>query len=773
MLGPVFGRDGAAFAHVGLEAFAAGYGVRVGDNLVVDPSRASDVEGPSVWAAGPDELPAAPAHDALRRAADLLAAHARGRAARDAACPASRSPRWSRPAPKDGARPTCRRSAARRTWRSTRRAIARARSASRSPSSAGGATSDAAGVPRHRAAGHELRLGGLMLRDYDADFVASAIAWLSDREARAGVGPEADRPHRARPDRSATSSWAFRLFVIALAAADRHRRRGDVVAAPAMKTRGLVGLAVVAAALGAVLLIDARRGPSGGGERARGARAPAAAVRPKDRPADHDPPAGRRAVLAGARAVAERARARARLARRAPRRRRRPTTPRSRICWPRSDLAESDRIADVSADAAGLQPARGRSRHRDGRRRALGAAGTAGRGGAGRLRARRRARADPRGRPPLARARGSRAGGVPRPPSVPGGPDGGDVDRLARRGRRAASCAPSTGAGRTGARNGSTNGRVVESLRRLLALRIDRFDVPTPAARGHRANADDDRPARRGSRSSWRPATRPARSRAAASTCSVPADALEAATRAAERRRGARHAPGRDGARHGHAHRSLRRPRARRLAARRTAPGRSRRRRSPYTADTRVVDEWLARLGAIRTATRADGRPRASPDPRGPLSRRRSTCRRRPTSTRCSRPIRSASASARVLSFARFDVRRLQRQAGKTHRSSSPPTTATVWRAPSGGDVDAANAARVVGALSDLRAEEFVAAPPAGEPQTRLEIDVQPPGETHAARHVVQLWPLNDGGCVARLPDAATRRSNRSARRATRSGWTC
>ena len=76
MLGPVFARDGAAFARVGLEALAAEFGVTIGDNLVVDPTRASDVEGPSVWAAGPDELPPAPADDALRRPADLLAAHA-------------------------------------------------------------------------------------------------------------------------------------------------------------------------------------------------------------------------------------------------------------------------------------------------------------------------------------------------------------------------------------------------------------------------------------------------------------------------------------------------------------------------------------------------------------------------------------------------------------------------------------------------------------------------------------------------------------------------
>ena len=39
MLGPVFAPDGGAFAAVGLEEFAAGFGVRMGDNLVVDPSR--------------------------------------------------------------------------------------------------------------------------------------------------------------------------------------------------------------------------------------------------------------------------------------------------------------------------------------------------------------------------------------------------------------------------------------------------------------------------------------------------------------------------------------------------------------------------------------------------------------------------------------------------------------------------------------------------------------------------------------------------------------
>ncbi|HXU60874.1 MAG TPA: Gldg family protein, partial [Polyangia bacterium] len=55
MIGPVFAPGGGAFAQIGLEAWAARHGVRLGEDLVVDPARASDVEGPSVWAAGPDQ----------------------------------------------------------------------------------------------------------------------------------------------------------------------------------------------------------------------------------------------------------------------------------------------------------------------------------------------------------------------------------------------------------------------------------------------------------------------------------------------------------------------------------------------------------------------------------------------------------------------------------------------------------------------------------------------------------------------------------------------
>ena len=104
-----------------------------------------------------------------------------------------------------------------------------------------------------------------------------------------------------------------------------------------------------------------------------------------------------------------------------------------------------------------------------------------------------------------------------------------------------------------------------------------------------------------------------------------------------------------------------------------------------------------------------------------------------------------------MLSFAGFDVRRLQRQAGKTIQQLTTED-GTVWRAPSGRDVDAANAARVAGALSDLRAEEFVAAPPAAVSRRRgwRSTFSRPAKRTPPATSSL-LWPLNDGGCVARL----------------------
>jgi hypothetical protein len=60
-----------------------------------------------------------------------------------------------------------------------------------------------------------VRLSGVTLRDYDADFVLSAVGWLAEREARIGVGPKVtDRV--ALSLTAAQVSWAFRLFAMGL-----------------------------------------------------------------------------------------------------------------------------------------------------------------------------------------------------------------------------------------------------------------------------------------------------------------------------------------------------------------------------------------------------------------------------------------------------------------------------------------------------------------------------------------------------------------------------
>jgi len=59
------------------------------------------------------------------------------------------------------------------------------------------------------------RLAGTTIRDYDADFMLDAVAWLSDHEARIGIGPKI--PERISLALTAADvSWAFRLFVLLL-----------------------------------------------------------------------------------------------------------------------------------------------------------------------------------------------------------------------------------------------------------------------------------------------------------------------------------------------------------------------------------------------------------------------------------------------------------------------------------------------------------------------------------------------------------------------------
>ena len=182
------------------------------------------------------------------------------------------------------------------------------------------------------------------------------------------------------------------------------------------------------------------------------------------------------------------------------------------------------------------------------------------------------------------------------------------------------------------------------------------------------------------------------------------------------------------------------------------APGRSRRPSSPYAADTRVVDEWLARLGTVKAATRAGGRrQRAPPDRRGALS---------PAGRRfgAARRLRAARArSVAVPRARRAVVRALRRAAPAAQRRQDARRRLTtddgnVWRAPSGATVDAANVgAGGRRAVGSARRATFVAAPPAGEPTLRWRSTSSRPASARPTRHVVAGLGASADGCVARL----------------------
>ncbi len=217
MLGPTFASGGAAFADVGLGPLAARYGIRLGDDLVVDPTRASDVEGPSVWAAGPDSY--AP-HPITARFGGRLTYWPRTREIAPLEAP---PPGWTvAPLVHTSAEgwgetdlPTIRGDADLTfdTGRDRKGPVIVAVAVERAATTATPATRLAfLGTGRLVM---NYRLAGVTLRDYDADFVLSTIAWLADREARLGIGPKLTE-RVALTLTAAEVSWAFRLFVLGL-----------------------------------------------------------------------------------------------------------------------------------------------------------------------------------------------------------------------------------------------------------------------------------------------------------------------------------------------------------------------------------------------------------------------------------------------------------------------------------------------------------------------------------------------------------------------------
>jgi ABC-2 type transport system permease protein len=211
MLGPVFNRDASAFAQIGLEPLAQRFGARLGDNLVVDPPHASDVEGPSVWAAGPENY--AP-HPITARMAGRITYWPRTRQVS------------AEPAPGFDAQPLVRSSP--EGWGETDLATIRgdadlsfdAARDRRGPVGVAVAAENRASGARVVVLGTgrlvmNYRLSGVMLRDYDADFVMSALAWLASHEERAGIAPKIPAHVTLAAD-EAQVGWAFRLFALGL-----------------------------------------------------------------------------------------------------------------------------------------------------------------------------------------------------------------------------------------------------------------------------------------------------------------------------------------------------------------------------------------------------------------------------------------------------------------------------------------------------------------------------------------------------------------------------
>jgi ABC-2 type transport system permease protein len=218
MLGPVFSAGGTGFAHLGLETLAGRYGVRLGDSLVVDPGHGSDVEGPSVWAAG---LQSYGSHAITTRFGGRVTFWPRTRevaVAETHAADLTLSPlvRSSADGWGETDLPTIRGEAdlAFDAGRDRKGPVTVAVAVERSGQTMSTPATRLVFLGTGRLV-MNYRLAGVTLRDYDADLVRGAVAWLADSEVRIGVGPKiADRVWLSLTE--AQVSWAFRLFVVAL-----------------------------------------------------------------------------------------------------------------------------------------------------------------------------------------------------------------------------------------------------------------------------------------------------------------------------------------------------------------------------------------------------------------------------------------------------------------------------------------------------------------------------------------------------------------------------
>jgi hypothetical protein len=167
-----------------------------------------------------------------------------------------------------------------------------------------------------------------------------------------------------------------------------------------------------------------------------------------------------------------------------------------------------------------------------------------------------------------------------------------------------------------------------------------------------------------------------------------------------------------------------------------------------YQADPAVIADFLA---ALHRTQRSESGPGAKP-------RQLRIAGRMPEALEVSSPPEAYALldpdplrfrDRAVLSFAHFDVRRLRRTIPGQPPVEATTTDGDLWQPQ---NIDRANATRIASALGDLHATAFTTKAPPGKAQVTLELEAQAPGDAKPTRHTLALF----AGCFAQLDHELT-----------------
>ncbi len=170
---------------------------------------------------------------------------------------------------------------------------------------------------------------------------------------------------------------------------------------------------------------------------------------------------------------------------------------------------------------------------------------------------------------------------------------------------------------------------------------------------------------------------------------------------------------------------------------------------APFDVDQDAVAEFLARLASTTAVARADQGRRLIVDGR---TEDAMTVGPSDPAFALLDPDFRRFRSRKVLDFAHFDARELQRTGRGASFDLRSPDGETWSRLAPGAPVDDKAVARIIGRLGNLRAERFVTAAPAGPAAVVLRVQIQAAAaQAPAVWHRVDLWD----GCVGRADDKA------------------